>query len=159
MCDQAGLHAVVAAVASLTEDPYPAEGFHRGDWHRLQVTAPWVLLAIFCSLRWGELAALRRCDIDLEAGTVRVVRQVTTLSSGRQVIGPPKSEAGKRVVIVPEVIVPRCSCTCAGWPGRARMGCCSPARKASRCDMTISATASGTRRSRPPGCLGSTSTT
>lgn len=65
-----------------------------------------VLLAIFCSLRWGELAALRRGDIDLEAGTVRVTRQVTTLSSGRQVVGPPKSAAGTRVVVVPDVIIP-----------------------------------------------------
>lgn len=31
-----------------------------------------VLLGMFSSLRWGELAALRRCDIDLEAPTVRV---------------------------------------------------------------------------------------
>src|SRR5215469_2359997 len=64
-----------------------------------------VLLAIFCSLRWGELAALRHSDIDLPARTVRVVRQVTTLGSGRQVIGAPKSAAGRRVVIVPEVII------------------------------------------------------
>jgi integrase len=64
-----------------------------------------VLLAIFCSLRWGELAALRRCDIDLTARTVRVTRQVTTLSSGKQVVGPPKSAAGNRVVIIPEFIV------------------------------------------------------
>jgi len=65
-----------------------------------------VLLAIFGSLRWGELAALRRKDIDLEARTVRVTRQVTTLSSGRQVLGAPKSAAGNRVVAVPEVIIP-----------------------------------------------------
>jgi integrase len=31
-----------------------------------------VLLGTFGSLRWGELAALRRGDIDLEACTVRV---------------------------------------------------------------------------------------
>jgi integrase len=64
-----------------------------------------VLLAIFCSLRWGELAALRRSDIDLTARTVRVTRQVTTLSGGRQVIGPPKSAAGNRVVVVPEFVI------------------------------------------------------
>jgi integrase len=28
-----------------------------------------VLLAAFASLRWGEVTALRRCDVDLEAGT------------------------------------------------------------------------------------------
>src|SRR5215471_14868680 len=31
-----------------------------------------VLLATFASLRWGEVTALRRCDVDLEAGLVRV---------------------------------------------------------------------------------------
>src|SRR5690349_12774704 len=34
-----------------------------------------VLLAAFTSLRWGELAALRRSDIDAQARTVRVTRQ------------------------------------------------------------------------------------
>ena len=31
-----------------------------------------VLLATFASLRWGEVTALRRCDLDLAAGIVRV---------------------------------------------------------------------------------------
>jgi integrase len=33
-----------------------------------------VLLAAFASLRWGELIALRRRDVDPRHGTVRVVR-------------------------------------------------------------------------------------
>jgi integrase len=64
-----------------------------------------VLLAMFTSLRWGELAALRRSDIDLDAGTVRVVRQLTEIRGGGIEYGPPKSAAGKRVVTIPEVIV------------------------------------------------------
>jgi len=35
-----------------------------------------ILLAAFSSLRWGELAALRPEDIDLDACTVRVTRQL-----------------------------------------------------------------------------------
>jgi integrase len=35
-----------------------------------------VLLAAFGSLRWGELAALRRSDIDLANRTIRVDRQL-----------------------------------------------------------------------------------
>jgi integrase len=35
-----------------------------------------VLLAAFTSLRWGELAALRRSDIDIQVRTVRVARQL-----------------------------------------------------------------------------------
>jgi hypothetical protein len=35
--DQIGMRAIVIAVAALAEDPYPAEGFHRGRYHRLRV--------------------------------------------------------------------------------------------------------------------------
>jgi integrase len=64
-----------------------------------------VLLAVFGSLRWGELAALRRCDVDLDTGTVRIVRQLTEVS-GHLAFGPPKSEAGKRVIPIPDTIIP-----------------------------------------------------
>ncbi len=39
-----------------------------------------VLLAAFASLRWGELAALRRSDIDMDARTIRVDRQLTEVT-------------------------------------------------------------------------------
>jgi hypothetical protein len=64
-----------------------------------------VLLAGFGRLRWGELAALRRCDIDLEAGAVRITWQLNEVS-GRLAFGPPKSAAGRRVVHFPAVIAP-----------------------------------------------------
>jgi hypothetical protein len=31
------MRAIVAAVAALAGDPYPAEAFHRGEYHRLRV--------------------------------------------------------------------------------------------------------------------------
>jgi integrase len=65
-----------------------------------------VLLAMFSSLRWGELAGLRRCDIDLEARTVRVVRQLTEISGRGIEFGPPKSRAGSRTVPIPALIIP-----------------------------------------------------
>ena len=65
-----------------------------------------VLLAVFGSLRWGELAALRRCDIDVRARTVRIARQLTEQRGGGLVFGPPKSEAGRRTVAIPELITP-----------------------------------------------------
>ena len=34
---QDGMRAVGTAVAALADDPYPAEGFHRGRYHRLRV--------------------------------------------------------------------------------------------------------------------------
>ncbi|MEV0216060.1 site-specific integrase [Micromonospora sp. ALFpr18c] len=59
-----------------------------------------VIVAAFSGLRWGELAALRRGDVDLAAGTVRVPRKLAALRN-RMEFGPPKSEAGNRVVTLP----------------------------------------------------------
>ncbi len=50
-----------------------------------------MLLAVFCSLRWGELTALRRRHIDLASGTVCVQESVVELTDGSLVTGPPKS--------------------------------------------------------------------
>jgi integrase len=65
-----------------------------------------VLLATFASLRWGEVTALRRSDINLIARTVRVREQLVELDDGQMVLAPPKSRAGKRTVGFPSVIVP-----------------------------------------------------
>jgi mRNA-degrading endonuclease RelE of RelBE toxin-antitoxin system len=37
MADQDGMRAIGAAVAALAADPFPAEGFHAGEYHRLRV--------------------------------------------------------------------------------------------------------------------------
>lgn len=65
-----------------------------------------VLLGTFGSLRWGELAALSSRHIDLDAGMVRVEHSLTELPGGGYAFGPPKSDAGQRVVPIPDVIVP-----------------------------------------------------
>jgi integrase len=65
-----------------------------------------VLLATFASLRWGEVTALRRCDLDLEAGIVRVRAAFVERSTGEILLGPPKSRAGRRVVGIPQAIIP-----------------------------------------------------
>jgi mRNA-degrading endonuclease RelE of RelBE toxin-antitoxin system len=36
MGDQDGMHAISAAVAALVLDPYPPQGFHQGEYHRLR---------------------------------------------------------------------------------------------------------------------------
>ena len=64
-----------------------------------------ILLAAFTSLRWAELAALRPADIDLDARTVKVTRQLHYHQAGHS-FGPPKSRAGVRVVDFPDLIVP-----------------------------------------------------
>jgi integrase len=63
-----------------------------------------ILFAVFTSLRWGELAALRRNDIDLAARTVRIERSLTELPGGGYLFGPPKSDAGQRTVAFPDLI-------------------------------------------------------
>jgi integrase len=64
------------------------------------------LLATFASLRWGEVTALRRADLDLTAGTVRVRAAFIERSTGEILLGPPKSRAGRRVVGIPQAIMP-----------------------------------------------------
>jgi integrase len=64
-----------------------------------------ILLAAFSSLRWSELAALTARDIDLDACTVRVTRQLNHNGGGYS-FGPPKSRAGRRVVDFADLIVP-----------------------------------------------------
>lgn len=63
-----------------------------------------VLLATFGSMRWGELAGLRRRHLDVEARTVRVRETVSDV--GGLYKGKPKSKAGYRTVSLPELIVP-----------------------------------------------------
>jgi integrase len=65
-----------------------------------------ILLATFASLRWAELAALTPHDIDTQACTVRVTRQINYPPSGGHSFGPPKSRAGRRVVSFPDLIAP-----------------------------------------------------
>ena len=63
-----------------------------------------VLLAAYCSLRFGELAELRRSDVDLDAGLLRIDRAVTRGDDGLE-SDTPKSPAGKRSVHVPADLV------------------------------------------------------
>ena len=65
-----------------------------------------VLLATFAGLRLGELRALKRERLDLLHRTVAVVEQYQQLADGSIVAGPPKTDAGRRTVAIPEAIVP-----------------------------------------------------
>ena len=64
-----------------------------------------ILAAAFTGLRWGELLALRRVDVDLASGTVRVHRSIAQLAGGHLVPGPPKSPASVRTVTLPGVLI------------------------------------------------------
>jgi integrase len=57
-------------------------------------------------LRRGEILALRRRDVDLDAGTVTVERTQTELLSRRQRFdSKPKTDAGYRTVAIPAPVV------------------------------------------------------
>jgi len=63
------------------------------------------LLAAWCGLRFGELAELRRSDLDLAAGVIHVRRGVVR-ADGQTIIGTPKSGAGIRDVAIPPHLLP-----------------------------------------------------
>jgi integrase len=60
-----------------------------------------VVLAAWGTLRRGEVLGLRRNDIDLAAGTVRVEKSLGERRNGDVIVGPPKSGAGVRTVHMP----------------------------------------------------------
>lgn len=64
-----------------------------------------VLLGAFTSLRFGELAALTRADLDLDQCEVKVRKSQAELRGGRQMIKKPKSQAGVRTVAVPKILL------------------------------------------------------
>jgi len=66
------------------------------------------LLAAWCALRFGELAELRRSDVDVKAGVIRVRRGVVRprKAPGQRKVKGPKSDAGKRDVNIPPHLMP-----------------------------------------------------
>jgi integrase len=67
--------------------------------HRLMV-----LLAAWCSLRFGELAALRRTDVDTKNGIIHV-RHGVIRAEGKTIVKEPKTAAGRREVAIPPHVV------------------------------------------------------
>jgi integrase len=69
--------------------------------HRRAMT----LLAAWCAMRFGELAELRRKDVDLKNGVIHIRRAVVRVE-GTTIVGTPKSDAGTRDVAIPPHLVP-----------------------------------------------------
>ncbi len=63
-----------------------------------------ILLAAFSSLRYGELAALRRSDFDPQCKTVTVRATLVERQDGSISFGPPKTTAGLRTVTIPSAV-------------------------------------------------------
>ncbi|MEL4358381.1 MULTISPECIES: tyrosine-type recombinase/integrase [unclassified Luteococcus] len=64
-----------------------------------------ILLAAWCAMRFGELAELRRKDVDLTNGRVKIRRGVVR-AAGEVIVGTPKSDAGIRDVAIPPHLLP-----------------------------------------------------
>lgn len=64
-----------------------------------------ILAAALTGLRWGELIALRRMDVDLDEAEIRVQRSIAELNGGKLIVKGPKSAAGRRTVPIPAVLV------------------------------------------------------
>lgn len=63
-----------------------------------------VQLAVWCSLRFGEATELRRKDVDLARGVLRIERAVVRTASGT-LVHRPKSAAGVRDVTIPPPLI------------------------------------------------------
>ncbi|MFJ6163739.1 hypothetical protein ACIQH6_01355 [Micromonospora orduensis] len=81
-----------------------------------------VLVTTFACLRWGEVSALQRQDIDADAGVIRVRQTFTEVRGVGLTLGPPKSRAGLRTVSVPAAILGCTSTTCGTPTTRSRRG-------------------------------------
>lgn len=105
-----------AGIEPAEERPLPtlAEVYALADTVAPQFRA-FVLLAAFGGLRRGELLALTRRDIDLlhRAVDVRLQRQET--NGGRHLVGPPKTEAGRRTLVLPASLIPELEAHLARW--------------------------------------------
>lgn len=74
-----------------------------------------VLVAAFTSLRLGELLALTRRSLNPEDGTIAVIAQLQELAKGGHYRGLPKSDAGRRIVAVPDVLLPTLASHLGKW--------------------------------------------
>jgi len=64
-----------------------------------------VLVAGFGGLRTGEMLGLTRGDIDIEGAAVTVRTQAQQIVGRGRVMTDPKSDAGRRIVALPEMVV------------------------------------------------------
>ncbi|MFB7647208.1 tyrosine-type recombinase/integrase [Streptomyces sp. NPDC056084] len=81
-----------------------------------------VLLAAFTGLRFGELASLRRRDVDTDTAALMVRRSQAEMQSGALFDKAPKSDAGVRPVAFPTELLPDVERHLDAYAGRGRDG-------------------------------------
>ena len=96
-----------------------------------------IVLGTWTALRLGEVLGIRRCDIDLDAGTVTVRQTAVVLPGGPQV-GTPKSDAGRRVVHLPPHAAPMVQTHLDRYTGKRADALLFPARRSARTPMSPS---------------------
>lgn len=64
------------------------------------------LLAAWCQLRRGEVLGLQRRDVNLMHRTLRVERAWLAPLGSAPVLGPPKTDAGRRTITIPGNVMP-----------------------------------------------------
>ena len=70
-----------------------------------EACTPMVYIGAVLGLRWGEVAALRVGDVNLNLGILAVARQRTRGEHGEMIEGEPKSKAGIRTLAMPPELV------------------------------------------------------
>lgn len=65
-----------------------------------------VYIAAYGPARPEEQAAMRRTDVELDAVTVTITEAAPELNTGRRAVGDTKSEAGRRVLVLPKFLQP-----------------------------------------------------
>ena len=110
-----------------------------------------LLLAAWCAMRFGELTELRRKDIDVVNGVVRIRRAVVRVR-GEFIVGTPKTDAGTRDVAIPPHLMPTVRQHLADHVERGRDALLFPAKQgehmapATLCKVWYPARAAANRR-------------
>ena len=61
-----------------------------------------ISLALFCQMRLGEIGGLDWHDINFENATLNIERSAACLVGGGVILKPPKTEAGRRTISIPQ---------------------------------------------------------
>lgn len=64
-----------------------------------------ISLALFCQLRLGEIGGLNWTDIDFDNCELNIERSAACLVGGGVILKPPKTEAGRRTISVPQQVI------------------------------------------------------
>ncbi len=108
-----------------------------------------ILLAAYSGLRWGELAGLRRADVDPLHRTVRVEHQLAEVN-GHLSFSAPKTSAGVRTITLPQFIVDVVVDHLACWSSAGADGLVFVMSEGTRCQMSVDARCAGASRCSTP---------